>query len=125
MRASMLNTLIVIAGLGVTSAAADETRRESTATRSAIQDSEERSLADKILDTLASVQVPGTAAWARMGVEARAHWWVYRVGRFTTLIAAIPGLGGALARTLPVSDAVGAAGREKVMRVRSPGCEAT
>ncbi|MBN9735841.1 MULTISPECIES: hypothetical protein [unclassified Pseudonocardia] len=71
---------------------------------------EERSLADKILDTLASVQVPGTAAWARMGVEARAHWWVYRVGRFTTLIAAIPGLGGALARTLPVSDAVGAAG---------------
>ncbi|MBC3190176.1 hypothetical protein H7X46_03745 [Pseudonocardia sp. C8] len=71
---------------------------------------EERSLADKILDALASVQVPGTAAWARMDVDARAHWWVYRVGRFTTLIAAIPGLGGALARTLPVSDAVGAAG---------------
>ncbi|MEV1293305.1 hypothetical protein [Pseudonocardia sp. NPDC049635] len=73
-------------------------------------DPEERGLADKILDTLASVQVPGTAAWARMDVEGRAHWWVYRVGRFTTLIAAIPGLGGALARTLPVSDAVGAAG---------------
>ncbi|WP_335726559.1 hypothetical protein [Pseudonocardia sp. HH130630-07] len=71
---------------------------------------EERSLADRILDALASVQVPGTAAWARMDVDARTHWWVYRVGRFTTLIAAIPGLGGALARTLPVSDAVGAAG---------------
>lgn len=71
---------------------------------------EERSHADKILDLLASVQVPGTAAWARMGVDARAHWWVYRVGRFTTLIAALPGLGGVLARTLPVSDAVGAAG---------------
>lgn len=71
---------------------------------------EERSLSDKVLDALAAVQVPGTAAWARMDVDARAHWWVYRVGRFTTLVAAIPGLGGALARTLPVSDAVGAAG---------------
>lgn len=71
---------------------------------------EERSLSDRIRDALASVEVPGTAAWARMGVEARAHWWIYRVGRFTTLVAAIPGLGGALARTLPVSDAVGAAG---------------
>lgn len=71
---------------------------------------EERSLSDRILDALASVQVPGTAAWARMDVDARAHWWIYRVGRFTTLIAAIPGLGGALARTLPVSDTVGAAG---------------
>lgn len=71
---------------------------------------EERTLAGKILDALASVQVPGTAAWARMDVDARAHWWVYRLGRFTTLIAAVPGLGGALARTLPVSDTVGAAG---------------
>ncbi|WP_224389353.1 hypothetical protein [Pseudonocardia sp. ICBG1293] len=71
---------------------------------------EERSLADKILDALASVKVPGTSAWAAMDVPARSDWWVYRVGRFTTLIAAIPGLGGALARTLPVSDAVGAAG---------------
>lgn len=72
---------------------------------------EERSLADKVLDALASVQVPGTAAWAAMDVDAREHWWVYRVGRFTTLVASIPGLGGALARTLPVSAAVGAAGQ--------------
>ena len=50
---------------------------------------EERSLAERILDALASVRVPGTAAWAGMDVDARAHWWVYRVGRFTTLIAAI------------------------------------
>ncbi|BBF99914.1 MULTISPECIES: hypothetical protein [Pseudonocardia] len=71
---------------------------------------DERRLSEKILDTLASVQVPGTAAWAGMDVDGRAHWWIYRVGRFTTLIAAVPGLGGALARTLPVSDAVGAAG---------------
>ncbi|MEQ3551568.1 hypothetical protein WIS52_13925 [Pseudonocardia nematodicida] len=72
--------------------------------------SAERSRVDRVLDALASVRVPGTSAWAAMDTEARDHWWVYRVGRFTTLIAAIPGLGGALARTLPVSDAVGAAG---------------
>ena len=72
---------------------------------------DERPLKNRILDTLASVEVPGTAAWAAMDVRGRSHWWVYRAGRFTTLIAAIPGLGGALARTLPVSAAVGAAGQ--------------
>jgi hypothetical protein len=72
---------------------------------------DERPLKDKILDTLASVEVPGTSAWAAMDEQARSHWWIHRVGRFTTLIAAIPGLGGALARTLPVSAAVGAAGQ--------------
>ncbi|TCK26526.1 hypothetical protein [Pseudonocardia endophytica] len=71
----------------------------------------ERGLSDKILDALASIQVPGTSAWAAMTVTEREHWWVYRVGRFTTLVAAIPGLGGALAKSLPVSSAVGAAGQ--------------
>jgi hypothetical protein len=72
---------------------------------------EERGLRDKVLDALASVEVPGTAAWAAMDVPARTRWWVRRVGRFTTLIAAVPGLGGALANRLPVSKAVGAAGQ--------------
>lgn len=72
---------------------------------------QERGLRDKILDALATVQVPGSPAWAGMDVSARSRWWVYRVGRFTTLIAAVPGLGGALARRLPVSSAVGAAGQ--------------
>jgi len=72
---------------------------------------EERGLRDKMLDALASVEVPGTAAWAAMDVPARTHWWVHRIGRFTTLIAAVPGLGGALAKRLPVSGAVGAAGQ--------------
>jgi hypothetical protein len=71
----------------------------------------ERGLSHKVLDALASIQVPGTAAWASMTVTEREHWWVYRVGRFTTLVAAVPGLGGALAKTLPVSAAVGAAGQ--------------
>jgi hypothetical protein len=71
----------------------------------------ERRLRDKLLDALAAVKVPGTAAWAGMDARSRTRWWVRRVGRFTTLIAAVPGLGGALAKRLPVSKAVGAAGQ--------------
>jgi hypothetical protein len=71
---------------------------------------EDRKLADRVLDALAAVEVPGTSAWAAMNVEARSRWWVRRVGRFTTLLAAVPGLGGALASRLPVSKALGAAG---------------
>ncbi|MCE0766187.1 hypothetical protein LWC35_25265 [Pseudonocardia kujensis] len=72
-------------------------------------DDGERSTRDRILDALAAAPVPGTAAWARMDVAARQRWWIYRVGRFATGVAAIPGLGGALARTLPVGAAIGAA----------------
>ena len=68
-------------------------------------------LRDRVLDFLASVEVPGTAAWAAMDVAERSRWWVRRVGRFTTLLAAVPGLGGALASRLPVSKALGAAGQ--------------
>jgi hypothetical protein len=69
----------------------------------------DRGLRDKVLDSLAAVQVPGTAAWAGMDVPARTRWWVRRVGRFTTLVAAVPGLGGAVASRLPVSKVLGAA----------------
>jgi hypothetical protein len=79
-------------------------------TRVAARDGD-RALRDKVLDALAAVQVPGTAAWAAMDVPARSRWWVRRLGRFTTLIAAVPGLGGALANRLPVSKTVGAAGQ--------------
>jgi hypothetical protein len=74
-------------------------------------DDPDRGLGERILDTLATVEVPGTAAWAAMDVPARTRWWVRRVGRFTTLLAAVPGLGGALAKRLPVSSVVGAAGQ--------------
>ncbi|MFC5993947.1 hypothetical protein ACFQE5_06960 [Pseudonocardia hispaniensis] len=72
---------------------------------------EQRRLRERALDALASVKVPGTAAWAAMDVEQRCQWWIHRVGRFTTVIAAVPGLGGALARSFPVSDTVAAAGQ--------------
>jgi hypothetical protein len=70
-----------------------------------------RSLGAKVLDMLAAVEVPGTAAWAGMDVHARSRWWVRRVGRFITVLAAVPGIGGALANRLPVSKAIGAAGQ--------------
>lgn len=78
-------------------------------------DDPDRGLADKVLDALATVEVPGTAAWADMDTEARSRWWVRRVGRFTTLVAAVPGIGGALANRLPVSKALGAAGQGLVL----------
>ncbi|GAA0899019.1 hypothetical protein [Pseudonocardia zijingensis] len=83
----------------------------SRASADGAEPAEERGLREKVLDTLAAVEFPGTAAWAAMDVPARTRWWVRRVGRFTTLIAAVPGLGGALANRLPVSKAVGAAGQ--------------
>lgn len=69
----------------------------------------DRTISTKVLDLVTSVEVPGTAAWAAMDVAQRSHWWVYRVGRFTTLIAAVPGIGGVLANRLPVSKMIGAA----------------
>jgi hypothetical protein len=69
----------------------------------------ERSLRDKVLDRISTVKLPGTPAWSAMGPEQRCHWWVNRVGRFTALLAAVPGVGGVLADRLPVQDALGSA----------------
>lgn len=74
-------------------------------------DGGERRLRERLLDQLASARVPGTAAWAAMDTDQRTHWWIHRVGRFTTLLAAVPGIGGALADRLPVQAALGAAGQ--------------
>ena len=71
----------------------------------------DRDLRARVLDALATLQVPGTAAWAAMTPPERTRWWVGRVGRFTTLVAAVPGIGGALANRLPVSKTIGAAGQ--------------
>ncbi|WP_424184348.1 hypothetical protein ACOBQX_20850 [Actinokineospora sp. G85] len=65
----------------------------------------------KLLAGLESLKVPGTTAWADMTVADRDDWWVNRVGRFTVLIASVPGLGGALADRLPIQSALGAAGQ--------------
>lgn len=75
----------------------------------------DRTLKDRVLGALADARVPGTRAWAEMSVQQRCGWWVYRVGRFTTLLASVPGIGGALANRLPVRPALGAAGQGLVL----------
>ncbi|WP_410607919.1 hypothetical protein [Amycolatopsis sp. lyj-109] len=63
----------------------------------------------KLVNGVTSVKVPGTDAWTRMTGYDRSSWWMNRVGRFTALLTALPGLGGALAGRVPVQDTVGAA----------------
>ncbi|MEU6645733.1 hypothetical protein ABZ863_24725 [Saccharomonospora sp. NPDC046836] len=69
----------------------------------------EPTLRKKLIDGLRSVKVPGTNGWAAMDVSERTSWWINRVGRVTSLLTAVPGLGGALADTLPVQDTLGTA----------------
>ncbi|MEV0680984.1 hypothetical protein AB0I60_31155 [Actinosynnema sp. NPDC050436] len=71
----------------------------------------DRQLVERLWDQLAKVKVPGTAAWAGMSVEQRDTWWLNRVGRLLSLLAALPGVGGALADRLPIQSALGAAGQ--------------
>ncbi|MBB5956205.1 hypothetical protein FHS29_002791 [Saccharothrix tamanrassetensis] len=77
----------------------------------AVEDGANRALVDKLWDRLAKVKVPGTAGWAAMGVAQRDEWWLNRVGRLVSLIAALPGVGGALADRLPIQSALGTAGQ--------------
>jgi hypothetical protein len=71
----------------------------------------DRGLRDRLLDGLESVKVPGTAAWTHMAAADRDRWWINRVGRVTVLVAAIPGIGGALADRLPIQDTIALAGQ--------------
>jgi hypothetical protein len=61
----------------------------------------------RALDRLATSKLPGTPRWQTMSPSERDEWWVGRVGRFTSVVASVPGIGGALARRLPVSDILG------------------
>ena len=71
----------------------------------------DRGFLRKLAERLETVKLPGTKRWADMTVDERTDWWVGRLGRFTALLAAVPGIGGALADRLPVQDALGAAGQ--------------
>jgi hypothetical protein len=74
-----------------------------------------RNVRSRGLDRLATSRLPGTPRWSVMTPEERDHWWVARVGRFTSAVASIPGIGGALARRLPVSDILGLAAQGLVV----------
>ncbi|GAA2694202.1 MULTISPECIES: hypothetical protein [Actinosynnema] len=71
----------------------------------------DRKAVDRLWDQLAAFRVPGTAAWAAMDVEQRDDWWANRLGRLLALLAAVPGVGGALADRLPIQSSLGAAGQ--------------
>jgi hypothetical protein len=76
---------------------------------------DDRKLHDKVLDRLAETRLPGTAAWAAMDADERSRWWVRRVGRLTSVVAAVPGFGGALTRRLPITMALGAVAQGLVL----------
>src|SRR5918994_2467189 len=78
-------------------------------------DGGDRTLRDRVLDRLARTRVPGTAAWAAMDMHERSRFWVRRVGRVTSLVAAVPGFGGVVTSRLPVSGALGAAAQGLVL----------
>jgi hypothetical protein len=75
----------------------------------------DRKLHDRVLDRLAESRFPGTAAWAEMDAHDRSQWWVRRVGRLTSLVAAVPGFGGVITRQLPITTALGAAAQGLVL----------
>ncbi|WP_199432479.1 hypothetical protein [Qaidamihabitans albus] len=70
---------------------------------------------DRLRDRLSAMKVPGTGAWAGMDAAERTDWWINRVGRVTSLVTAVPGLGGVLADRLPVQDTLGAASQGLVL----------
>jgi hypothetical protein len=69
----------------------------------------EASVRARLAEAVKSVRVPGSAAWGTMDTDDRVDWWVNRVGRFTALVTAAPGLLGALADRFPVQDTMGVA----------------
>jgi len=76
---------------------------------------DDRKLHNKVIDRLAETRLPGTAAWAEMDADDRSRWWVRRVGRLTSLVAAVPGLGGAVTSRLPITMALGAVAQGLVL----------
>ena len=51
----------------------------------------------RALDRLATSKLPGTPRWQAMSPEERDQWWVSRVGRFTSAVAAVPARASACA----------------------------
>jgi hypothetical protein len=74
-----------------------------------------RTLRTRVVDRIALTEAPGTPAWAQMDTHARTNWWVRRVGRVTSLVAAVPGFGGAITSKLPVSSGLGAVAQGLVL----------
>ncbi|GAA3872098.1 hypothetical protein GCM10022243_41660 [Saccharothrix violaceirubra] len=76
-----------------------------------VEEGADRTRLERVWDRLARVTVPGTRAWAEADVTARDDFWLDRVGHVVSLIAALPGIGGALADRLPLQSTLGTAGQ--------------
>jgi len=68
-----------------------------------------------VVNAFYNTEYPGTAAWERLSVAQRSRWWVNRIGRFTTLVVSIPGLGGIVADRFPLQSTLGAASQAMVL----------
>jgi hypothetical protein len=60
---------------------------------------------------LARTAFPGSQRWERMDVDERSDWWISRVGRLTSLVAALPGGLVSVGEKLPLQDVLGTAGQ--------------
>jgi hypothetical protein len=69
----------------------------------------------RAVDSYYAVKYPGTATWDRMTPQQRTLWWMNRVGRFTTLVASVPGFAGVVADRLPLQAALGGASQAVVL----------
>ncbi|HEX8518125.1 MAG TPA: hypothetical protein VF667_00860 [Pseudonocardia sp.] len=78
-------------------------------------DAAEHKRLGKLVDRIAETRLPGTVGWTRMDAHERSEWWVRRVGRLTSLVAAVPGFGGVVTRQLPITAALGAAAQGLVL----------
>lgn len=72
---------------------------------------ESQSTGGRVLDAMAwlvnAADIPGTANWRAMDVDARVNWWVWRVGALDTLVVAFPGTLGIVADRLGIQDLLG------------------
>lgn len=68
-------------------------------------------LREKVASRISTVRPPSASAT----VQERADWWVRRVGVVTSVLAAAPGVSGAVTEKLPLKDALAAAGQGLVL----------
>lgn len=79
------------------------------------EDSKLDSALDLLAKALNTTDFPGTAAWEKLDSDARAQWWVNRVGALNTVAVAFPGVFGVLVNRLPLQDLLGFANQAIVL----------
>ncbi|MGC4935581.1 hypothetical protein ACLQ3C_18080 [Gordonia sp. DT30] len=81
-------------------------------------DGEHRGLAavqHSVANALNVADWPGTKGWAELSMNARADWWISRLGTVNTVALAYPGVLGAWAKALPIATPLGFANQATVL----------